>query len=94
MHHQGHEAPHDHHPPHSDDHHYQGNNSITNQYKPSDNQLKLPESYYEFGRNEEKNNNKTNQLDAAVIVITDNEEVTNEAGRKQVINDLQNMNNG
>ena len=67
--------------------------SSQNQCKPCYHQVKPPESYYEFGRSEEKNNNKTNQEDTAVTVITDNEEVTNEAGREQFVNDLRYMNN-
>ena len=35
-------------------------------------QIKLPESSYEFGRSDEKNNNKNNQVEAFDIVVTDN----------------------
>ena len=68
--------------------------SSQNQCKPCYHQVKPPESYSEFGRSEEKNDNKTNQVEAVGIVITDNNEVTNEAGREQFINDFQNKNNG
>ena len=97
MHHQGHEASHDHHPPHGDDHHhpYQGINIVvTIQYKPCDDQVKLPESYSEFGRSDERNDNNTNHVEADGVVITDNEEGTHEAGRKQFIIELQSINNG
>ena len=51
-------------------------------------------TWKEFGRGEEKNDSKPNRVEAVGIMITENEEGTNEAGRKQFMNNFQNMNNG